>query len=100
MEKHTGGKPLCRIKCLQNGNVKTERQEIGLGNVIPISLAQDRKRLRAVVNTVMKIRFPYNTCSCGLDAKLLDYQEQPCSFGLFMFFWILRISCSSHCASS
>jgi hypothetical protein len=86
MEKHEGKRALCRIKCLQNGNIKIELQEIGLGKVVRISLDQDREKLRAVVNTVMNFRFPHNTGSSGLDVKLLDYQERPCSFGLFMFF--------------
>jgi hypothetical protein len=39
-------------------NIKIDLREIGWGSVDWIDLAQDRKELMTLVNTVMKLRVP------------------------------------------
>jgi hypothetical protein len=41
-------------------NIKMDLQEVGLGAMDWIELAQNRDRWRALVNGVMKLRVPYN----------------------------------------
>jgi hypothetical protein len=52
--KETLGKP--RHSCVEN--IKMDHLEIGFGGVDWIGLAQDRYRLRALVNSVMNLRIP------------------------------------------
>jgi hypothetical protein len=54
--EETLGKPRRRWE----DNIKMDLREIVFGDVDWIHLAQDRDRWRAVVNTVMNLRFPYN----------------------------------------
>jgi hypothetical protein len=42
-------------------NIKIALREIGFGDVDWVHLAQGRDRWRAVMNTVMNLRFPQNT---------------------------------------
>jgi hypothetical protein len=44
-------------------NIKMDLLEIGLNVVDWIGLAQDRYRWRALVNSVMNLRPPYNACN-------------------------------------
>jgi hypothetical protein len=50
------GRP--RRRCRWEDNIKIDLREIGFGDVDWINLAQDRDRWRAIVNTVMNLRFP------------------------------------------
>jgi hypothetical protein len=52
-EKRTLARPRRRWE----DNIKRDGREIGFGNVDWIHLAQDRDRWRALVNTVMNLRF-------------------------------------------
>jgi hypothetical protein len=52
------GRSLGRPRRRWEDNIKMDLREIGSGDVDWIHLAQDRERWRAVVNTVMNIRFP------------------------------------------
>jgi hypothetical protein len=56
--KPEGKRPLGRPKRRWIDNIKMALFEIGLSAVDWIGLAQDRYRLRALVNSVMKIRVP------------------------------------------
>jgi hypothetical protein len=55
--KHEGNWALCRLRCRENGNIKIELQEIGLGDVVRINLAQDREKLWVAVNTAITFGF-------------------------------------------
>jgi hypothetical protein len=56
--KPEGKTPLRRPRCRWIDNVKMDLLEIGLNVVDWISLAQDRYRWRALVNSVMNLRAP------------------------------------------
>jgi hypothetical protein len=49
-----GERPSCRWE----DNIKMDLQEVGCGDVDWIDLAQDRVRLRAIVNAVMNLPVP------------------------------------------
>jgi hypothetical protein len=56
MGKREGKRPLGRTRHRWEDAIRMDLREIGLGGVDWIQLAQDRDRLRAVVNTVMNLR--------------------------------------------
>jgi hypothetical protein len=58
MGKPEGKKPLGRPRCWWVYNIKMDLLEIGWGCVDWIGLAEDRDKLRALVNAVMNLRFP------------------------------------------
>jgi hypothetical protein len=69
-----GKRPLGRPRRIWIDNIKMDLLEIGLNVVDWIGLAQDRYRWRALVNSVMNLRVPYNAgnlpsgcTSCGLS---------------------------------
>jgi hypothetical protein len=53
-----GKRPLGRPRRRWEDNIKMDLKEIGFGNVDWIHLAQDTERWRALMNTVMNLRFP------------------------------------------
>ena len=57
--KPEGKSPLGRPRCRWEDNIKMDLQEVGGGGDW-MELAQDRDRWRALVNTVMNFRVPYN----------------------------------------
>ena len=56
MGKPEGKRLLGRHKLRLEGNIKTDLQEVGCGDVDWIELVQDRERLRALVSTVRNLR--------------------------------------------
>jgi hypothetical protein len=56
-----GKRPLGRPRCRWVDNIKMDLVDIGLGEVYWICLAQDRYRCRALVNSVMHLRVPWET---------------------------------------
>jgi hypothetical protein len=56
--KPEGKKPLGRPRCRWVDNIRMDLAEVGLGDVDWIGLAQDRKRWRAFVNSVLNLRIP------------------------------------------
>jgi hypothetical protein len=56
--KPEGRRPLGRPSRRWEDNMKMNLREIGFGDVDWINMAQDRERLRALVNTVMDLRVP------------------------------------------
>jgi hypothetical protein len=56
--KPEGKRPLGRRRCRWIDNIKTDLLEVGLSVMDWISQAQDRYRLRALVNVVMNLRVP------------------------------------------
>ena len=57
MGKPTERRSLGRSRRRWEGNIKTDLQDVGLGAVDWIDLAQNRDRWRALVNAVMNLRF-------------------------------------------
>jgi hypothetical protein len=56
--KPEGKRPLGRWRCRWIDNIKMDLLEVGLSVVDWIGLAQDRYRLRSLVNSVMNLRVP------------------------------------------
>jgi hypothetical protein len=55
--KPEGNRPLGRLRCRWEDNIKVDLQEVGCGCLDWIELAQNRDRW-ALVNAVMNLRFP------------------------------------------
>jgi hypothetical protein len=55
-----GKRPLGRPKCMWVDNIKMDLRKIGWDGMDWIDLAQDRDQWRALVNTVINLRVPYN----------------------------------------
>ena len=58
MGKPEGEKPLGRSRRRWEDNIKMDLEEVGCGGMDWVELAQDRDRWRALVNSVMNLRFP------------------------------------------
>jgi len=56
--KPEGKKPLGRPRRRWEENVKLDLQKVGCGGMDWIEVAQDKDRLRALVNAVMNFRVP------------------------------------------
>jgi hypothetical protein len=60
VRKLEGKKPLGRPRRRWVDNIRMDLGEIGWVGMDWIGLAQDRDKLRALVNAVMNLHFPYN----------------------------------------
>jgi hypothetical protein len=58
VRKPEGKRPLGRSRRRWVNNIKIDLREIGWDGMDWIDLAQDRDQWRALVNTVMNLRFP------------------------------------------
>jgi hypothetical protein len=58
MGEPEGKRPLGRSRRRWKDNVRIDLGEVGWGDVAWISLAQDRNRWRALVNSVLNLRVP------------------------------------------
>jgi hypothetical protein len=58
MGRPEGRGPLGRPKHRCEGNIKMDLQDVGLGGVNRIAVAQDRDRWQALVNGVMNLQVP------------------------------------------
>jgi hypothetical protein len=56
--KPEGKRPLGRPRRMWVDNIRMDLGEVGWGDVNWIGLAQDRKRWRALVNSVLNLRVP------------------------------------------
>jgi hypothetical protein len=56
--KPEGKRALGRSRCRWEDNIKIDLKEVGCGGMDWIELAQDRDRLRTLVNAVMNLRVP------------------------------------------
>jgi hypothetical protein len=80
--KPDGKRPLGKTRRRWIGNIKMDLFGLGLGGVDWIDLAQDRYRWRALVNSVMNLRVPYNAVklpngctTCGLSSGTQTVQQ-------------------------
>jgi hypothetical protein len=74
VRKPEGKRPLRRPRRRWVDNIRMDRGEVGWGDVDWIDLAQDRNRWRALVNSVLNLRVPWNAgklCS-GLTSSGLS----------------------------
>jgi hypothetical protein len=69
--KPDGKKPLGRPRRRWINSIKMDLIEIQWGGVDWIGLAQDRYRWRALVNSVMNLRVPYNAGNYRVAAQLV-----------------------------
>jgi hypothetical protein len=60
VEKPEGKRSLGRPRRRWVDNVEMDLREIGWDDMVWLDLAQDRDQWRALVNTVMNLRVPYN----------------------------------------
>jgi hypothetical protein len=58
MGKPNGKRPLGRSRRRWENNIKMDLQEVGWRGMDWIDLAQDKDRMRALVNAVMNLRVP------------------------------------------
>jgi hypothetical protein len=58
--KPEGKRPLGGPRRRWEDNIKMDLRETGWGGMYWIGLAQDRDQQRALVNTIMNLRVPYN----------------------------------------
>jgi hypothetical protein len=56
--KSEGKRPLGRLRCRWEDDIKADLQEVGCGVMDWNELAQDTDRWRTLVNAVMNLRFP------------------------------------------
>jgi hypothetical protein len=59
--KPEGKRPLGRARHMLVDNIRMDLGEVGWGDVGWIGLAQGKKRWRALVNSVLNLRIPYNS---------------------------------------
>jgi hypothetical protein len=76
--KPEGKRPLRRPRCRWVGNIRMDLGEVGWSDVDWIGLAQDRNRWRALVNSVLNLRVPWNAwkLSSGLTSSGLSSSAQ------------------------
>jgi hypothetical protein len=58
MGKPWTNRPLGRLRCRWENNIKMDLRDLGRGSIDWIDLAQDKDQWRALVNTVVNLRVP------------------------------------------
>jgi hypothetical protein len=76
--KPEGKRPLGRPRRKWLDNISIDLGEVGWGDMDSIGLAQDRNRWRALVNSVLNLRVPWNAgkLSSGLTSSDLSSSAQ------------------------
>jgi hypothetical protein len=78
-------RPLRRLRRRWVDNIKTDFREIAWGGIDWIDLVHDSDQWRALVNTVMKLRLPYNSgkflssCTTGVFSRRAQLHEVGCN---------------------
>jgi len=80
--KSEGQKPLGRPRRRWEDNIKMDLQEVGCGGMDWIELAQNRDRWRALVNTVMNVRVPYNAANFLTSCGSVDFSRRTVLYGV------------------
>jgi hypothetical protein len=83
--KPDGKRPLGRPRCRWVDNIRMDLGEIGWGDVDWIGLAKDRNRWRAVVNSVLNLRVPWNA------GKLLSGLAESPNSNISQNYWVLDL---------
>jgi hypothetical protein len=76
--KPGGKRPIGRSRRRWGDNIRMDRGEVGWGDVDWIGQTKDRNRWRAVVNSVLNLRVPWNAgkLSSGLTSSGLSSSAQ------------------------
>jgi hypothetical protein len=82
--KPEGRRPLGRPRCRCVNNIKMDLRKRGWDGMDWIDLAQDKDQWRALLNTVMNLRVPYNAgnslsgCTIGGFSRRAQLHECVC----------------------
>jgi hypothetical protein len=74
--KPEGKRPLGRRRRRWEDNIKMDIKDIGCGVLDRIELAQDRDRLRELVNKVMNLRVPYNAANFLTSCEPVSFSRR------------------------
>jgi hypothetical protein len=80
-----GRRPLGRHRRRWEYNIKMDLEEVGWG-MDWIELAQDMDRWRAVLNTVMNLRFPLNVGNFLISCETVSFSRRPLLLGVIYLF--------------
>jgi hypothetical protein len=80
--KPYGQRPLGRPRRRWEDSFKMDIQEVGCGGMEWIELARDRDRWRALVNSVMNLRFQLNMGNFVTSCKLVSYSRKAVLHGV------------------
>jgi hypothetical protein len=94
--KPEGRKPLRRPRHRWLDNIRMVLVEVGWGDVKWVGLAQDRDRWRALVNSILNLRVPYNAGKLSSFQTTRDVSSSAQLHGVI----ILYICILSHIAIS
>ena len=77
--KPEGKRPLGRSRHVWENNIKIYLQEVGCGGMDRIELAENRNGWRALVNSVINLRVPYNAGNFLTSRKPVSFSRRTCS---------------------
>jgi hypothetical protein len=89
--KHEGKRPLGRPRRRWRDNIKMDFQKVGCECVNLIELAQDRDRLRAIVNAAMNLPVPLNAGNFSTSREPVNFSSRILFHGVSKQAWIRNI---------